>query len=221
MSPLILITAIYVAGGLALAVLMFLTAMRVSDVGKATGQVLKLVIGKVEIDTSSILVALGVVSFAAMVGIPAYYLYLNRNFDNHPMQLVVRFNPPPNAEIQVTSDASHLVESNSILRVYRSGDLQSFTVGTKNAQLPLVVWYDNDTGRPYYTFQYNVKQPVADFHGDSGTIELPFVQLTPPPNTTSADRADAAVPANLRALPDPSNIRSLQAAQAVAKPENS
>ncbi|HEY4440445.1 MAG TPA: hypothetical protein VGN14_08290 [Candidatus Elarobacter sp.] len=222
MSQLILITGIYVTGGLVLAVLMFLTASRVSELGKTTGQVLDVAFGNVKIGTSSILVGLAIVSFAAMVGVPTYYLYLSHQIDDHAMQLVVQFDPPPNSDIQVISDPSQWVLSNSVLRVYRSGDWQSFSVAPQRGALPLPlrVRYDVDKGVPFYTYQYGVTQPVKDFRGDSGTIVLPSVTLTPPPNKTSASTASASVSAQLRDLPDPGIVRTVQAAQPIVKPEN-
>src|ERR1700682_4178273 len=117
MSDLVMISIIFVAGGTLLAVLMFLTASRVEKLAESTGQPLEVTVGNFSLKTSNVLVALGVVAFATMVGVPSYFLYLNSRIDDRPMALTFQLKPPTGQPLEVTRDDRCVMRS-AFLQLY-------------------------------------------------------------------------------------------------------
>lgn len=167
---LIVVTIIYVAGGLMLGVLMFMTAMRAEALTRATGVVMKVTFGKLNLDVSNVLVALAVIAFAAMVIVPSYYLYLNHVIDDHAIGIQVRFKAQPHRPITVVREEGGTFQS-VVLHVYRSRDKQSFTLTEPPFDpIPVTLWFDQDRQRPMSSVGNGPGAPIPDFDGAAGSL---------------------------------------------------
>lgn len=176
MTELVIIALMYVAAGIFLGGVMFVTATRVEHAAVSTGQVLEIKIGTYSLKTTNVLVALGFLSFATMVAVPSYFLFVNSKIDDRQMSLTFRLKPPTGAPIQVTRDNS-CVQRMAYLQLYKTRDPQIFTVtDAPYDPVNLRVRYDWGARRPIVAINGGPDTPVADFDGASGT--LPPIELT-------------------------------------------
>lgn len=210
MSDLVTISLIFVTGGALLAVLMFVTAARVENLAKSTGQSLEITVGNLSLKTSNVLVALGVVSFATMVGVPSYFLYLNSKIDDRQMSLTFQLKPPTGKPLQVTRDDLCVIRS-PFLQLYKTRDPQVFTVtDAPYDPVNVRVKYEWSSHRPVASINGGPDVPIKDFDGASGT--LPTIELTRQTIAPKSDggsqltKPDATVTQNLRQISDPPPI---------------
>jgi hypothetical protein len=220
MNALLLLTISYVVGGLLLGLLMFLTAGHLQNLAQTTGTALTIKIGSYEINTSSVLVSLGIVAVGVMVGVPAYYLHLAM-LDDHVITVQVKFQPvPPTAPspktIRVVRDDGGSFAT-AMLHVYRSGDKQAFTLTPDPYDsVPLIVWFDRKNGRPMASIRNGPDQAVT-FDGESGSIgPIDLDQQTIPakqPNVSSHPTSEKNVTPSLHGIPDPTAVQQTAAAQ--------
>jgi hypothetical protein len=206
MSDLVNISLIFVAGGALLAILMFLTAARVEKLAESTGQPLEVTVGNFSLKTSNVLVALGVVSFATMVGVPSYFLYLNAKIDDRQMSLTFQLKPPTGQPLQVTRDDRCVIRS-AFLQLYKTRDPQVFTVTDAPFDpVNVRVKYEWSSHRPIASINGGPDIPIKDFDGASGT--LPTIELTRqtiPPKLDGGSNLTkpASTAANLKNVADP------------------
>jgi hypothetical protein len=143
MSNFLMSVIIYAVSGLFLAVLMFLTAGRIKAVGTSSGTALTIDLGKWKLETGNVIVALGFLSFAAMVAIPAYYLYVNSKVDDTPLTLTVPFDPSETITVDSGQETFSGLKTPQIT-FYKTRTPQSFAFEGSKTEAPfqIQVWYE-------------------------------------------------------------------------------
>jgi hypothetical protein len=206
---LILLTVLYVLGGLVLGGMMLWTASHLKDFAQTTGTAVTIKVGSYEVSTGSVLVGLGIVAVAVMAGVPSYYLHLAMA-DDHVIPVQVKFAPQhPRATKIVRDDGGNF--TTALLHVYRSSDRQAYTLSPDSFDpVPVIVWYDKKNMKVMASVRDGPDQ-VVEFDGESGSVPValdgaqtivPSAVAAPHLTTTSS------VPAALHNLPDPAPVQS-------------
>jgi hypothetical protein len=209
MPILIIVTIIYVAGGLLLGTLMFMTAMRAEALAKTTGVVMKVTFGNLTLDVSNVLVALAVIAFVAMVGVPSYYLYLYN--DDHAIGIQVKFKTQLHNPVRVVREEGGTFQS-VVLHVYRSRDKQSFTLTEAPFDpIPVTLWFDKAHQRPMSSVGNGPDAAIPDFDGASGSlgpISFSSSEVAPQQHIAAiASTSENAASVQLHSLADPAAVR--------------
>lgn len=218
---LVTLAIIYALSSLLLATLLFVTAAKLNQAASTTGSALNVKIAGYEIGTSNVVVALGVLSVVTMIGMPAFWLYLESKIDDRPIDLSVRFSPPPDGPIRVAPDnGGNFVSQSPSLVVYKSRQHQAFLledpVGHRSA-IPVVVWYDFESREPWAIVRDGAPQAIKDYDGTASgslgpigfdTATVPARAAGPATPTSPAPNRPAA----LQSLADPPAIAAARAA---------
>ena len=207
MSTLLILCAFYGLGGLIFATLMFLASGRLQKLYAQSGSdALTIQIGSTKVSTSNVIIGLGVVALIAMIGVPAYFLYVTSKINDAPVDVLVGFSPTGKTVVVQHDDGGGSFQS-PMLRIYKSRDQQAFLLEdarNKSLVINVLAWYDPVNGP---MARVNGKSEPIQFNGESGFLgPLTFQTESEQPQTrgpSSLTRSVSPVPASLHQIDDP------------------